>query len=243
MYNWTFVLLVPAFVLVVYAQMKVRGSYNKFSKVRAACGLTGAQVARRILDHNGLHGVRVEKTEGVLSDHYDLRSHIVRLSPGIYREDTIAAVAVAAHETGHAVQHADGYVPLKLRSAFVWAAGLGSGAGPVLFVVGLIMSAGAKAWAGTGLSYWLITIGIYLFAGAVFFQMVTLPVEFNASSKALFFLEGEGVLVGAQEGAQARKMLNAAALTYVAAALMAGLIMRLQKCKVLAIRIVFWFDN
>ncbi|MCL1918187.1 MAG: zinc metallopeptidase [Peptococcaceae bacterium] len=221
MYNWTYILLILAFILALYAQAKVRGSYNRFSKVGAACGLTGAQVARKILDQNGLYTVRVEKTQGVLSDHYDPRSHTVRLSPGIYGEPTIAAVAVAAHETGHAVQHADGYVPLKMRSAFAPVASFGSGAGPILFFIGVIMGAGAEALAGTSVSSWLIMIGIYLFAFAVLFQVITLPVEFNASSKALSFLERDGVLVGAQEVKQARKMLSAAALTYVAAALMA----------------------
>jgi Zn-dependent membrane protease YugP len=208
-------------ILTIYAQMKVRGSYGKYSKIGANCGMTGAQVARQILDQNGLHNVRVEQTEGTLSDHYDPRDQTVRLSPGIYGESSIAAVAVAAHETGHAVQHADGYTPLKMRSAFAPVASFGSGAGPVLFIIGFFMSYGASAASGTGVSYWLLMAGIYLFAFAVLFQVITLPVEFNASNKAMYFLESNGVLVGNQEIPQARKMLNAAALTYVAAALMA----------------------
>lgn len=214
-YDWTIILLIPALILTFYAQMKVKGSYNKFSKVRTNCGLTGAQVARKILDQHGLFDVRIEQTSGMLSDHYDPRSQTVRLSPEIYSESTIAAVAVAAHETGHAVQHADEYTPLKMRSAFVPLASFGSNAGPILLIIGLVLGAGG------GVFSWLITLGIYLFAFSVLFQVITLPVEFNASNRAMNYLEANGVLGGDQEIPQARKMLNAAALTYVAAALVA----------------------
>lgn len=205
------ILLIPAILLTIYAQSKVSGAYHRFSRIRSNSGHTGADVARMLLDENGLYDVRVEQVAGNLTDHYDPRVHAVRLSSGVYSSNSIAAIAVAAHETGHAVQHADGYTPLKLRTAFVPVASIGSQIGPFMILLGIILPE----------IPFLLEIGIYAFAFAVLFQIVTLPVEYNASNKALAFLEGNGVLVGAEETAGAKQMLNAAALTYVAAALTA----------------------
>lgn len=215
MYFWdpSIILLIPAIILTIYAQSKVNGAYRKYSKVRASSGMTGADVARALLNENGLYDVKVEQVAGNLTDHYDPRVQRVRLSNGVYGSTSIAAIAVAAHETGHAVQHADGYTPLKLRSAFVPVAGFGSQLGPLLILLGIIIP---------GIPY-LLDIGIYLFAFAVLFQVITLPVEFNASSRALAFLSDAGIVGGREESEGARKMLNAAALTYVAAAITAVL--------------------
>ena len=204
-------LLIPAIILTIYAQTKISSSYSRFSNVRSSSGRTGAEVARGILDENGLYDVKVEKVAGDLTDHYDPRTHVVRLSNGVYDKTSIAALAIAAHETGHAVQHADGYVPLKIRSAFVPVASFGSQAGPLMIILGFILPT----------FEFLLTLGIYAFTFAVFFQIVTLPVEFNASNRALAFLGSSGAISGREETSGARKMLNAAALTYVAAALTA----------------------
>lgn len=205
------ILLIPALILTIYAQSKVSGAYRRYSRVRSSSGRTGADVARMILNDNGLYDVKVEQVAGDLTDHYDPRVQAVRLSSGVYNSTSIAAIAVAAHETGHAVQHADGYTPLKIRSAFVPVASLGSQIGPFLILLGFFLPS----------MPFLLTLGIYAFAFAVLFQIVTLPVEFNASNKALAFLEGNGVISGGEEMAGAQRMLSAAALTYVAAALTA----------------------
>ena len=207
------ILLIPALILTIYAQSKVSGAYNRYARVRNSSGLTGADVARMILDNNGLYDVKVEQIAGSLTDHYDPRVHAVRLSSDVYNGTSIAAIAVAAHETGHAVQHADGYTPLKIRSAFVPIASFGSQVGPLLILLGLFMPSMPI----------LLTIGIYAFAFAVLFQVVTLPVEYNASSRALAFLGQNGIVSGYEEMNGAKKMLDAAALTYVAAALTAVL--------------------
>jgi len=209
LYHPSVILLIPAIILTVYAQAKVSSAYNRYSKIRSSAGRTGADVARRILDANGLYDVKVEQIAGNLTDHYDPRVHAVRLSSGVYNSTSLAAIAVAAHETGHAIQHADGYAPLKIRTAFVPVATFGSQVGPLLIIIGFVMSS----------FDFLLTLGIYAFAFAVFFQIITLPVEFNASSRALAFLENSGMLNSREEAAGARNMLSAAALTYVAAAL------------------------
>lgn len=205
------ILLIPAIILTIYAQSKVSGAYRRYSQIRSRSGRTGADVARMILNDNGLYDVKVEQVAGNLTDHYDPRAHAVRLSSGVYNSTSIAAISVAAHETGHAVQHADGYVPLKIRSAFVPVASFGSQIGPFLILLGFIMPSMG----------FLFELGIYAFAFAVLFQIVTLPVEFNASSKALAFLEGNGVIAGGEEMTGAKRMLSAAAMTYVAAAMTA----------------------
>ncbi|MHB9111620.1 MAG: zinc metallopeptidase [Thermoleophilia bacterium] len=216
MYNWgnpifftSMLLLVPGISLSLYAQVKVKSTFKKYSRTRAVSGITGAQASRRLLDQAGLHDVAVEEVPGELSDHYDPRKRVLRLSEGVGRSDSLAALGVAAHETGHAIQHANGYVPMKIRSAVVPAASFGSSLGPIIFIAGLFISSFRP----------LMTIGIVLFTAAVVFQIVTLPVEFDASSRAMKLLQNNGMVVqGEAQGA--RKVLTAAALTYVAAALM-----------------------
>ncbi|UWG96176.1 zinc metallopeptidase [Dehalobacter sp. DCM] len=211
LFDSTIILLIPAIILTIYAQVKISSAYGKYSQVRSNSGRTGADIARALLDENGLYDVKVEQVAGHLTDHYDPRTQVVRLSSGVYNSTSIAALAVAAHETGHAVQHADGYVPLKLRSAFVPIASFGSNVGPILIILGLFLTQ----------TSFLLTLGIYLFAFAVLFQIVTLPVEYNASNRALAFLGNSGIIADRDEMHGAQKMLSAAALTYVAAALTA----------------------
>lgn len=204
-----FVFALPALLLGLYAQFKVKSAFSKYSKVRNAAGITGAQAARRILDANGLTHVDVERTQGMLSDHYDPRSKTLRLSPAVYEGPTLAAVGVAAHEAGHALQDKAGYAPLRLRSAMVPSVQIGSWLGPIIFIAGLLMSLTTLAW-----------VGLILFGATALFSLVTLPVEFNASNRAKQLLVGQGILAP-QEMGGVDKVLDAAALTYVAAALQA----------------------
>jgi Predicted Zn-dependent protease len=206
------VLLIPAILLSLYAQFKISSSYKHYSQIRSRSGLTGAQAARSILNSNGLYDVRVEPIRGQLSDHYDPRTRVINLSEDVYAGTSLSSVAVAAHETGHALQHATGYFPLQLRSSFVPVANIGSGAGTMLIMIGLFVPQ-------FGL---LLQLGILAFSFAVLFQIITLPVEFNASHRALTLLQ-EGRMLGGDEVRGARSVLNAAALTYVAAALAAVL--------------------
>ncbi|MFZ3130191.1 MAG: zinc metallopeptidase [Desulfosporosinus sp.] len=214
MFFWdpTMVLLIPAILLSLYAQFKISSSYKHYSEIRSQSGLTGAQAARAILNSNGLYDVPVEPIRGRLSDHYDPRTRVINLSEDVYHGGSLSSVAVAAHETGHALQHAFGYFPMTLRSSFVPIANLGSGAGPILIMVGLFMPSFG----------WLLQLGILAFSFAVLFQIITLPVEYNASHRALVQLQ-EGNMLGSEEIRGARSVLNAAALTYVAAALAAVL--------------------
>lgn len=204
----TMVLLIPAILLSLYAQFKISSSYKRYSKIRSQSGLTGAQAARALLNSNGLYDVRVERIGGRLSDHYDPRTRVINLSEDVYQGSSLSSVAVAAHETGHAIQHSSGYFPMTLRSSFVPVANLGSGAGPILIMVGLFVPS----------IDWLLPLGIFAFTFAVLFQIITLPVEYNASHRALSLLQEENVLAS-EEVRGARSVLNAAALTYVAAAL------------------------
>lgn len=205
----TFLLLIPALVLAAYAQWKVRSTFGRFSQVRTAGGRTGAEVAAELLRRRGLRHVKIEPVEGMLADHYDPRTHTLRLSPEVYGSDSVAAVGVAAHECGHALQHHEKYAPLVLRSAIVPVASIGSNAAWILFMIGMFAS-----------SRPLMDLGILLFLGYIVFALVTLPVEFDASRRAVAVLQGEG-LVMPREADGARAVLNAAALTYVAAAAMA----------------------
>lgn len=216
-FHWTFILLIPALLLAMWAQGKVKSTYAKYSQVRSDAGMQGSEVARSILDRNGLHDVDVEEVQGELSDHYDPKNKTVRLSTGNYRNASLAGLAVAAHECGHAIQHARSYAPLAFRTAFFPAASLGSSLAIPLFFIGFLFSAG-----GSGGLTILMDIGILFFAAAVLFHMVTLPVEFDASKRALALLGNTGYL-SKQEVGGARKVLNAAAWTYVAAASMAVL--------------------
>ncbi len=198
-------LVIPAMLVALWAQMRVKGTFAQYSRMGVASGLTGAQAARRILDANGLTDVRIEPVSGSLTDHYDPSARVVRLSQDVYARSTIAAVGVAAHETGHAVQHALGYAPLKLRNAIIPITNIGSTVSIPLVLIGFVM----------GLQP-LVSIGILLFSLMTVFQLVTLPVEFNASSRALATLDQYG-LVTPQEHDGVRRVLSAAALTYVAA--------------------------
>ncbi len=207
MFFWdsTFLLLLPAIALAIYAQHKVRSTFARYSNVTASSGVTGAMVAQGILRRNGLSSIAVRETPGTLSDHYDPRSQTVNLSSNVYRGRSLAAVGVAAHEVGHAVQHGRGYLPLRIRHGMVPVANLGSSLAFPLFFVGFLFRGPI-----------LMDIGIALFAGAVLFHLVTLPVELNASSRALRELAGGGYLA-AREVDGARSVLRAAAFTYLAA--------------------------
>jgi len=202
----------PALLLGLWARIKVKNTFNKYSKIRSMTGLTGAEVARRMLDSNGLNSVRIEEINGFLSDNYDPSSKTLRLSPDIYRGNSIAAAGVAAHESGHALQDAEAYGPLKIRAFMVPSVQIGSWLGPIIFMIGLFMSSNT----GTTVAW----IGLMLFAATALFALVTLPVEFNASNRAKTWLAGSGILYNNEmEGVY--KTLDAAALTYVAAAIQA----------------------
>jgi len=206
-YFWdpTMILLIPAIILAIWAQMRVSSTYSKYSKISSARGATGAETAKFLLEHNGLPDVKIEAVKGKLSDHYDPRSNTVRLSTDNYRGRSLSAIAVAAHEVGHAIQHGTGYIPLKIRHSILPATNLGSWAAFPLFIIGFLFN-----------TKLLMDVGIILFAGVVVFHFITLPVEFNASHRALAQLSSNGMLVE-EEVRGARKVLNAAALTYVAA--------------------------
>ncbi len=206
------IISLPALALGLWAQMKVKSAFNKYSRVPAGRGTSGAQVARRILDANGLGHVNVEETRGFLSDHYDPRSRTLRLSPQVYQSNSVAAVGVAAHEAGHALQHSTNYAPLTLRSAIVPGVQIGSWLGPIIFIIGMFL--------GPGLGFTVSLLGLILFAAVAVFTLVTLPVEFNASTRAKEVLVAQG-FVGQQEMQGVNAVLNAAALTYVAAAIQA----------------------
>jgi Zn-dependent membrane protease YugP len=210
-------LALPGLLLGLWAQMKVKRAFSKYSKVRNSRGLTGAQAARLILDQNGLQSVRIEETKGRLSDHYDPRAKVLRLSSDVGRSPTIAAVGVAAHEAGHALQDANGYAPLKLRTAIVPAVQFGSWLGPMIIMGGFFLMALTGA---TDLGYTLAWFGLVLFALTALFAIITLPVEFNASSRAKQVLVSMNIL-GPDEMKGVNETLNAAALTYVAAAIAA----------------------
>ena len=199
------ILVLPAMLIALWAQMRVKGTFAQFSTRSVHSGLTGAQVARRILDANGLTYVRVEQVAGSLSDHYDPRSQVVRLSQDVYGRSTVAAVGVAAHETGHAIQHAVGYAPLQLRTAIIPVTNIGSSLSIPLILLGFFLG-----------YYPLVSLGIILFLLVTVFQLITLPVEFNASRRALVTLE-QYHMVSNEEHNGVKKVLSAAALTYVAA--------------------------
>ncbi|QAA33263.1 zinc metallopeptidase [Clostridium manihotivorum] len=208
-FDSTFLLLVPAMLISFYAQSKISSTFNKYSKVRSYNGYTGAQVARMILDDSGLHNVPIELVSGKLSDHYDPKSKVLRLSQDVYYNDSVASIGVAAHEVGHAIQHKDLYSPLIIRNAIVPAVNIGSNFSWILFFAGMLL--GIRP---------LITFGIVLFSAVVIFQLITLPVEFNASSRALKILSSRNILYP-DEVKGAKSVLSAAAMTYVAATLMA----------------------
>lgn len=203
------ILIVPTLLLSIWAQIKVKSTFASYSQKINSRGITGAQAAAYLLRVNNINDVRIERVSGSLTDHYDPSSKVLRLSESVYGKTSIAAVGVAAHETGHAIQHAVGYGPLVLRSTLVPVANIGSSAGPVLALLGIIFS-----W------NFLLNLGILLFGCAVLFYLVTLPVEFNASSRAVAILGKTGVM-SPQELSGVKKVLSTAALTYVASALTA----------------------
>lgn len=207
--SYYLVLVVPALLFALYAQFKVKGTFGRYSQTSNWRGLTGADVAREILNQNGLYNVAVEPIPGQLTDHYDPRTKVVRLSESVYHSTSLAAIGVAAHETGHAIQHKVGYAPLVLRSTLVPAANLGSTLGMPLAFLGLFF----------GMPQ-LLNIGILLFTLAVVFLLITLPVEFNASRRAVLILESSGAF-SREELEPVKKVLSAAAMTYVASALVA----------------------
>jgi Zn-dependent membrane protease YugP len=207
----TYIIVLPALLLAIWAQLRVKGAYARYSRVPMANGLTGAEVAAEILRRNGLSGVEIERTQGTLSDHYDPRTRVLRLSAGVHDGASVTSAGVAAHETGHAIQHAHHYGPLALRSLMVPVSQFGSWLAWPLFLMGFFFHAGA-----------MMQLGILVFSVAVAFTVITLPVEFDASARAMRLLQAEG-LVTPDELRGIRSVLGAAALTYVAAAAMAVL--------------------
>lgn len=205
----TIIILIPAIIFSIVAQIMVKSAFSKYSKVRNSRGLTGADAAREILDRHGLSNVRIEHISGSLTDHYDPKANVIRLSDDVYGSATVAAVGVAAHEAGHAVQYAEGYYPIKIRNAIIPVTRFGSSLSTPLVILGLALS-----WD------FLITVGILLFCAVVLFQAITLPVEFNASGRALKTLSSSHFLED-DEMKGARSVLTAAAMTYVAAMLSA----------------------
>lgn len=212
MFDPTIIILIPAIIFTFYAQSKVNNAYNKYAKVRNRKSMTGAEAARRILDSNGLRDVPIEITQGKLSDHYDPRKRIMRLSPQVYNEPSIASVSIAAHEAGHAIQHASHYKPLKVRNLLAPVVSVVSNLAWPILIVGLLIIGAGNHYEGN----MIFNIGIICFASAVLFQAITLPVEYNASNRAIKQMNNLGIIY-LEEGASAKKVLSAAALTYVAA--------------------------
>lgn len=208
-YDYSYwIIILPALILTIWAQWKVNSNFKRYSKIRSARGLTGAQAAREVLTANGLSDVNIERVPGNLTDHYDPRANVIRLSAGVYDAPSIAAVGIAAHEAGHAVQHAQKYGPIRLRQAIIPLSRFGSQLAFVCIILGLLLS-----------SEPLFALGIVFFSFMVAFQLVTLPVEFNASRRAMEAIESRHLLLD-EEVEGARRVLSAAALTYVAAILM-----------------------
>lgn len=211
-WDYTFFLLIPPLILALYAQQKVKSTYSKYSRKGASSRITAAEVAKDVLKSRGAAKVRVERVAGNLTDHYDPRKRVLRLSDGVYSSNSLAALGIAAHEAGHAIQHHQGYAPLYLRNAIYPVANLGSSLAFPLFFIGFLFSSQGPSP--------LMDLGILLFVGAVAFSVLTLPVEFNASRRAMELLQQGGYLKG-EELRGAKRVLSAAALTYVAATAMA----------------------
>ncbi len=218
-FDWTYLLVIAGALLSLIASYNVKASYKKYARIASMRGMTGAEVAMRILEANNVRNVQVRHVSGELTDHFDPRNRTVNLSDSVYGSTSVAALGVAAHECGHVMQHETGYTPIKIRTALVPAANIGSRFGIYIVILGLILAFEP-----------LTTIGIWVFSLAVLFQIVTLPVEFDASRRALAMLEGYGML-GQEEVGGARKVLTAAALTYVAAA--ASSVMQLERLIIL----------
>lgn len=212
--DWTVLVLIPAMIFAFWAQINVQTTFSRFKQVRNRRGLTAADVARRILDANGLNYVQIQRVSGELTDHYDPRAQVVRLSDSVYDSTSVAAIGVAAHEVGHACQHAEDYVPLRIRSAIIPMTRIGSMLAMPVFILGLLFA--QLSLYGNMVGDVFMMLGILLFSLSTLFQLVTLPTEFNASARALKTLESYGILDG-DELVGARSTLRAAALTYVAA--------------------------
>ena len=204
-----FVFMLPGLIFMLWAQSKVKGNYNKYSKVRNSANVTGAQAARKVLDSQGLYDVQIEQVQGELSDHYDPRDRTLRLSQGVYSVPSIAAIGIAAHEAGHAIQHAKAYTPLQVRTALVPAVTIGSNLGFIVLIAGFFLGIVGLAWAG-----------VVLFALSTLFALVTLPVEFDATKRAKAALVNVGLvdngMRGGEESQGVAKVLDAAAWTYIA---------------------------
>lgn len=200
-----FVFMIPAFILMALASWYVRSSYNKWSKIRASSGLTGAQAAQRLISTGNLYGVQVAGTQGKLSDHYDPRNKTLFLSSGVHDSPSVAAVAIAAHELGHAMQDAEDYFPMQIRSFLVPVVNIGSNLGWILIMIGLFLDQLNLAW-----------LGVIVFSGGALFALATLPVEFNASARAKELLYSTGIIQTEEERRGVNTVLNAAAMTYVA---------------------------
>jgi Zn-dependent membrane protease YugP len=205
----TMIILIPAMIISFWAQSKINSTYSKYSQVRTMNGYTGKEIARMMLDEAGLNDVRIEVIDSRLGDHYDPSSRILRLSPEVYSGGSISSAGIAAHEVGHAIQHKERYMPLTIRNSIVPVVNFGSGISWILFFIGILLSIKG-----------LTLLGIILFSTVVIFQLITLPVEFDASTRALNILKSRGILYG-DETRNAQKVLDAAAMTYVAATLMA----------------------
>ncbi|MBQ7838325.1 MAG: zinc metallopeptidase [Clostridia bacterium] len=203
------ILVIPAMLLALWAQVKVKSTYNKFSKVSNTKGITGAYAAQAVLTHYGINDVRIEQVSGKLTDHYDPKAKVIRLSEGVYGSSTIAAVGIACHEAGHAAQHAQDYAPIKIRNSLVPVCNIGSSLGIPLALIGYFL--GFEP---------LISIGLLLYAAIALFQVVTLPVELNASRRAMKVIDETGLLQD-EEQSGAKKVLTAAAMTYIASMLVA----------------------
>ncbi|MDE6764404.1 MAG: zinc metallopeptidase [Oscillospiraceae bacterium] len=205
-FDSTYLIVLPAIIFALIAQIMVKTTFSKYSSENNQHGYTAKEVARKILDENGLYNVSIEYISGNLTDHFDPSSNVIRLSDSVYNSTSVAAIGVAAHEVGHAIQHAKGYTPIKIRQAIIPITQIGSNLAVPLVLIGVLF----------GAFQWLIPVGIFLYAGVVLFQAVTLPVEFNASSRALKTLD-ENVILYKNEVRMAKKVLTAAAMTYVAA--------------------------
>ena len=211
--DWTILILVPALIFALIAQIKVNTTFEKYSKTKTYSGFTGQSAARMILDKNGLSHVKIEHVQGHLTDHYDPRANVIRLSDSTYYSDSSAAIGVAAHEAGHAVQYATEYLPIKLRMAIIPVTRFGSALAMPLFLIGMLLTAFSY---NAGIGEVFMLLGIIFFSFSTLFQLITLPTEFNASKRAMLALENSGRL-GQKDLAASKEVLTAAAMTYVAA--------------------------
>ena len=215
-FHSSYLILIPGMILMFWAQQRVKATYEKYAKIQSSLGMTGEQVAKTILERMGIHDVSVEQVEGELTDHYDPSAKVVRLSESVYASSSLAAAAIAAHECGHVLQDVRGYQFMNIRASLVPVANIGANFGPLMVMAGLFLTSLGS------LSVIFINVGIILFAGAILFHIVTLPVEFDASSRALRLIDELGILQG-EENRGARSVLNAAAWTYVATAIYSAL--------------------